>query len=283
MPKGLDIDVLRTFHAVATLGRFKDAAAHVSRSPSAVTTQIQKLEEQIGQQLFVRNNRLVELTPAGRHLLSEVSRFLSAHDRLLSTFTPERLTGKIRLGLPEGYAAAFIRDFLPIVVASHPRLELEVEARSSGELLELFARHRLDLTLAVSQVPLDQGERIGSTQPRWIAAQGFTPVPTASLPIALQLKGCPYRESALAALKDNNIPFRILLESANWEAVAACIRSGLAVGVGESPDSSDSATAYRQYLPLPSLAEHGVYLLTDASHHAARQLQEIFKTSFQMT
>lgn len=283
MGKGLDIDVLRTFHAVATLGRFKEAAAHVHRSASAVTTQVQKLEEQIGQQLFVRNNRVVELTQAGRHLLAEVNHFLLVHDRLLTTFSPDRLTGKLRLGLPEGYAAEFISEFLPIVVASHPRLELEVEARSSGELVELFTRRRLDLTLAVSPMALDQGERIGSTQPKWIAAQGFSPDSAVPLPIALQLKGCPHRENAIAILKARGIPFRIILQSTNWEAVAACIRSGLAVGVGESLDSQDSATQYRQYMALPALAEHGVYLLADASHHAACQLRDVFKATFQIT
>ena len=97
MGRALDIDVLRTFQAVARFRRFKDAADYVHRSPSAVTTQIQKLEAKVGHQLLVRNNQLVELTPAGRQLLGETTRFLMAHDRLLATLSPQLMTGKVRM------------------------------------------------------------------------------------------------------------------------------------------------------------------------------------------
>ena len=147
-------------------GHFKDAATYVHRSPSAVTVQIQKLEEQIGQQLFVRNNQVVELTLAGRRLSEEATRFLMAHDRLLATLSPTLMTGRIRLGVPDGYAARWMFDFLPVFVASNPQLELEVEARSSGELLDLFFRRQLDLTLAVRRQRLKQGEVLSVTQPR---------------------------------------------------------------------------------------------------------------------
>ncbi|MDN7563448.1 LysR family transcriptional regulator [Burkholderia contaminans] len=76
MPRTLDVDLLRTFHAVAKLGRFKDAAAHVNRSPSSVTAQIQKLEEMVAQRLFTRNNQAVELTQYGHKLLSDTTEFL---------------------------------------------------------------------------------------------------------------------------------------------------------------------------------------------------------------
>ena len=81
MPRTLDVDLLRTFHAVAKLGRFKDAAVHVNRSPSSVTAQIQKLEEMVAQRLFTRNNQAVELTQFGHKLLSDTTEFLLSHDR----------------------------------------------------------------------------------------------------------------------------------------------------------------------------------------------------------
>ncbi|MCL2894518.1 LysR substrate-binding domain-containing protein [Brenneria tiliae] len=282
MGKGLDIDVLRTFHAVARFGRFKDAAAYVHRSASAVTTQIQKLEEKVGQQLFVRSNQFVELTQAGRRLLGEATHFLMAHDRLLATLSPRLMSGKVRLGIPDGYAEKFMTDFLPLFVASNPQLELEVEARSSGELLELFSRQQLDLTLAVSREDLAQGEKLCSTQPRWAAAPGFTRDAALPLPIALQLKGCPYREIALSTLKAQGINYRILLESANWQAVLACMRSGLAVGISEFLDAEDASLAFVQGLDMPSLPEHQVYLLTDTSHHAALHLHDMLKSTFQI-
>lgn len=279
MGKGLDVDVLRTFQAVARLGRFKAAADYVHRSPSAVTTQIQRLEEKVGRQLFLRSNQAVELTPAGRQLLGEATRFLMAHDRLLATLSLQQMTGKVRLGVPDGYAADLMSDFLPVFVVSHPQLELEVVARSSAELIDLFARQHLDLTLAVSGEELAQGERLCSTRPRWVAAPGFTHDPNRPLPLALQLKGCPYREVALAALKARGISYRILLESANWHAVLACMKSGLAVGIVEELDASDASLGLAVGLNLPALPEHQVYLLTDSSHHAALHLHGLLRST----
>lgn len=281
MGKGLDIDVLRTFQAVARLGRFKDAADYVHRSPSAVTTQIQKLEEKLGQQLFARSNQSVELTPAGRQLLGEATRFLMAHDKLLAKLSPQQMTGKVRLGVPDGYAADLMSDFLPVFVASNPKLELEAVARSSAELIDLFARQRLDLAVAVSHETWEQGEWLRSTQPRWASAPGFIHDPGRPLPLALQLKGCPYREAALQALKAHGIAYRILLESANWHAVLACMRSGLAVGIVEGLDSGDTSLAFVEGMGLPDFAEHHVYLLTDTSHHVALHLNAMLKAAIQ--
>jgi DNA-binding transcriptional LysR family regulator len=281
MGKGLDVDVLRTFQAVARFGRFKAAADFVHRSPSAVTTQIQKLEAKVGRQLLVRSNQSVELTPAGHRLLGETSRFLMAHDRLLAALSPRQMTGKVRLGVPDGYAADLMSDFLPVFVGSHPHLELEVVARSSAELVGLFARQQLDLTLAVSGEDLAQGERLCSTRPRWVAAPAFNHDPSRPLPLALQLKGCPYREVALAALKAQGIAYRILLESANWQAVLACMKSGLAVGIVEEREASDASLGLAVGGSLPGLPEHHVYLLTDTSNHAALHLHEMLKSTIQ--
>ena len=281
MGKGLDIDVLRTFQAVARLGRFKDAADYVHRSPSAVTTQIQKLEEKIGQQLLLRSSQSVELTPAGHQLLDEATRFLLAHDRLMAALSPQQMTGKVRLGMPDGYVADLMGDFLPVFVASNPHLELEVVARSSAELIDLFSRQQLDVAVAVSQNALEHGEWLRSTRPRWAAAPGFNLDPSRPLPLALQLKGCPYREAALQALKAQGISYRILLESANWHAVLACIKSGLAVGIVEGMERADTSLEFVEAMDVFGLAEHHVYLLSDTAHPVALHLHEVLKSTLQ--
>lgn len=280
MTKGLDIDILRTFHAVARFGRFKDAAVYVHRSASAITTQVQKLEEMVGQRLFVRSNQSVELTQAGRQFLAETTQFLMMHDRLVASLAPRFVSGKVRIGVPDGYAARFMTDFLPVFVAGNPGLELEVEARSSGELLEMFSRQQIDLTIAVSLQYIEQGELLGFTHPRWAMAEPFRFDESLPIPLALQLQGCPYRESALKALKAHGISYRILLESANWPAVEACIRSGLAVGILEYFQSDSSMKTTIPGMTLPTLPAHHVHLLSDSSNPVALHLHDVLKSTF---
>ena len=65
----LDNDVLRTFVAIADTGSFTTAADRVYRTPSAVSMQIKKLEEQLNVTLFLRDARSVTLTEGGEVLL----------------------------------------------------------------------------------------------------------------------------------------------------------------------------------------------------------------------
>lgn len=63
----LDSDLLRTFVAVAETGNFTRAAEHVSRTQSAVSMQIKRLEDMVGDTLFERGSRGVSLTRRGRN------------------------------------------------------------------------------------------------------------------------------------------------------------------------------------------------------------------------
>ena len=66
----LDMDVLRTFVTGFELGSFARAAERLGRSQSAVSTQLRRLEEQVGQQLVRKSGRGLGLTTAGENLLS---------------------------------------------------------------------------------------------------------------------------------------------------------------------------------------------------------------------
>ncbi|MEO8492452.1 LysR substrate-binding domain-containing protein [Pseudomonas sp.] len=280
MTRQLNIDLLRTFHAVARFRRFNEAAEHVHRSASTVTTQIQKLEDQIGQKLFSRSNQGVELTVYGKKLLGETTEFLKSHDRLLISLMPQRMQGKIRLGIPDTYAPGFIQEFLPQLIADNPLLELEIEARTSGELLNLFMANKLDMALTVSAQPLEQGERLGPVQPLWVATEGFSCAPNAPLPITVPVAGCPYRAAALQVLKDHGIYHRVLMESPNSSAVEACIRSGVAVGLIEESRLGEGLTQVIAGFELPPLPVHHVYLLCDSSNALALHLYEQVKHGF---
>lgn len=282
MARQLNIDLLRTFHAVARFGRFNEAAEHVHRSASTVTTHIQKLEDQIGQRLFSRSNQGVALTPYGKKLLGETTEFLKSHDRLLISLMPQRMQGKLRLGIPDTYAPVFIQALLPRLIADNPLLELEVEARTSGELLSLFMENRLDLTITVSAQPLAQGERLGPVQPLWVAAEHFKHAPNAALPITLPVAGCPYRAAALHVLNDHEIYHRVLLESPNSTAVEACIRSGVAVGLIEESRMGAGLTQVIAGVELPPLPMHHLYLLCDSSNALALHVYEQVRDGFQI-
>src|SRR5258708_8542400 len=73
----LDMDVLRTLVTAQQLGSFNRAAGQIGRSQSAVSQQIRKLEEQVGEPLFRKQGRGLALTEAGDVVLSSGRRILA--------------------------------------------------------------------------------------------------------------------------------------------------------------------------------------------------------------
>ena len=72
----ISLDQLRVFRQVAESGSFSAAARHLHRAQSAVTYAIQKLEEQVGAQVFDRGGYRPVLSEAGRALMPRATRVL---------------------------------------------------------------------------------------------------------------------------------------------------------------------------------------------------------------
>ncbi len=78
------LDSFRCFVEVATRLSFRAAARAVALTPAAVSTRIRQLEEQVGQPVFVRTTRSVELTDAGAALLPAAKEALAKAERALA-------------------------------------------------------------------------------------------------------------------------------------------------------------------------------------------------------
>jgi DNA-binding transcriptional LysR family regulator len=80
----MDLRALRYFVAVAEELHFSRAAARLHLAQSALSTQIRRLEEEIGGPLLVRTTRRVTLTPAGEALLTDARGILASSDAALA-------------------------------------------------------------------------------------------------------------------------------------------------------------------------------------------------------
>src|SRR5690606_14656169 len=108
----LDLDVLRTFVAIAETGSFTLAANAVFRTPSAVSMQIKKLEEQLGASVFLRDARSVSLTQDGEMLMGYARRLLTLNREAVSKFIIPDIAGVVRLGSPDDYGERILPDVL---------------------------------------------------------------------------------------------------------------------------------------------------------------------------
>ncbi|RUU10774.1 LysR family transcriptional regulator, partial [Mesorhizobium sp. M7A.T.Ca.TU.009.01.3.2] len=87
MAAPLDLNLLKTFVAVVESGSLSNAAPRVGRSQSAVSMQMQRLEEMVGNQLLVRGPRTVTPNAVGEDFLIYARRLLKLSDEAWASVT----------------------------------------------------------------------------------------------------------------------------------------------------------------------------------------------------
>ncbi|MDH2270026.1 MULTISPECIES: LysR substrate-binding domain-containing protein [Serratia] len=277
----LDIDLLRTFHAIARLGQFRAAAAFVNRSPAAVSVHIQRLEQVVGGRLLERDNQSVVLTPLGSKLLASTLGLLSAHDDILRELQGAPLSGHIKLGLPDEYASHVIRHILPRFADSFPAVELEVSTAASQALVDQIGRNRLHLALVVQPSGRHCQTPVAVTVPVWAGGRSLALQANRPLPLALHAADCPYREAMLEALTSAGRQWRVILSSPSASVVAACVEAGLAVTL---LDRARLSGAMRILEALPPVAPYEVQLLRSVAadgEPATAMLEKVIGEYFQ--
>lgn len=152
----LNYNHLRYFWTVAHCGSLTRAAGQMNLSQSALSVQIQKLEHQIGHQLFERVGRKLVLTEAGRIALDYADTVFKAGDELLSTLHGRPLANRqvLRVGALTTLSRNFQLDFLRPLVGRDD-VELIVRSGNIRDLLAQLEAHALDVVLANSAAPRD--------------------------------------------------------------------------------------------------------------------------------
>lgn len=141
--------LLRYFLAVIDAGNFSKAAEQCNVSQPTLSAGIAKLEKGLGQPLFLRSNRRVELTQSGARLAPLARRIEEEFTQAEREVSLSQPVTTLRLGVlattPPRWAEQFIRAMA--IAAPDERVEL-VEGRER-DLLERLARGRLDMALTI--------------------------------------------------------------------------------------------------------------------------------------
>jgi DNA-binding transcriptional LysR family regulator len=228
MAAPLDLNLLKTFVAVVESGSLSNAAPRVGRSQSAVSMQMQRLEEMVGNQLLVRGPRTVTPNAIGEDFLIYARRLLKLSDEAWASVTRPKETGSVRLGVPDDYAAFLLPPVLSRFAAEHPLVTVELICEQSTALVKTLAEGRLDLAI-VTRLPEQPLEVIRLERFVWVASPNHVAWQTDPLPVALFEPGCAARMNVLQALGDADRSYRCTYSSASLLGLIAVVQAGLAV------------------------------------------------------
>jgi len=140
---------LRAFEAVARHLNFRAAAEEMALTQSAVSRQIQALEEEVGVPLFLRHTRAVELTSAGAQLLLAISQALPRIDSAVRQIRQSAGRKSVSITTFASFASMWLIPRLEQFQRSHPDIDIRIDATDTTLDLELA-----DVDLALRYGPM---------------------------------------------------------------------------------------------------------------------------------
>ena len=257
----LELDVLRTFVAIADTGSFTLAANAVFRTPSAVSMQIKKLEDNLKRQVFVRDARSVSLTKDGEMLLGYARRLLALNREAMSKFIMPEIAGVVRLGSPDDYGERILPTVLKRFAQSHPAIAVDVTIDQSVNLKRRMADRQLDLTLITTYRNLEDAEILLTEPVVWAGAKGGSAHLREPLPVSLWEEGCVWRANALEALGVEERDYRVAFMSAHTAAQRAAISADLAVAPMAKSFIGEDLVVLGTKDGLPELSNYNLAML----------------------
>lgn len=245
----LDIKAYKIFLTLAQTLHFGRTASHCNLSPSAVSRHLQRLEYQVGQVLVLRDNRQVNLTPAGRHFVDYARRAVDEWQQIRQDLDVNQtaLSGDISVFGSVTASYSMLTQILPSMREQYPNVELKLRTGDQADGLErvrtgsedsaiVAMPHRLPrrlVTLPLRTTPLRLiGPRTPSALSRLIdqCLSANTEPDWSSIPVVLAERGLA-RERFLQLMKVERHQPHIYAQVAGHEAVVSMVSLGFGVAV----------------------------------------------------
>lgn len=280
----VDLDMLRSFVAIAETGSMTNAAKIVFRTPAAVSMQVKKLETLLDTSLLKRTSRSITLTKDGEILLSYGRKLLTLNQSLMDALLTPQLEGTIRLGLPEQLGVTDLPAILSQFKLNYPQVDLDVILGRSIEINQKFSQGEIDIGIVSSNDLMLQGGTntrfLRSERMFWVSQKGSSLINDEMLLLSLAEPGCSWRTLALKALDSAGMPYRIAYTSDNVMGQLAAVEANLAIAAIPESLLKNRLGNIQVVNNLPKMGSIESYLLlsgtaTEATLTLARYIESI--------
>jgi len=145
----MTLNELRYIVAVSQERNFRRAAEMVFVSQPALSLAIQKLEEELGVQIFERSRTAVSVTPIGGLIVAQAQRVLEeiAQIREIANQGKDQLAGTLRIGAIYTVGPYLLPELIPILKLKAPHMPLEMEENLTANLEAQLINGRLDVII----------------------------------------------------------------------------------------------------------------------------------------
>lgn len=294
----MDLRRIRHFVVLAETLSFRGAAARLHMAQPPLSVSIQKLEAELGVQLFHRSNQGVSLTRRGEELLSEARQVLF-HAGQLSTLARDAaagIAGTLRIGFVGTTTYGMLQRLLPRFRSEYPGVDLDLRECTSIALLEQLETRALDIGLIRTPilrptpveitvleadefvVALPRGHAMAAQGPLQLARLADETFVMYAAPNALGLLS-----AAMLACQSAGFVPKVSQRAIQVQTVLALVETGLGIALVPSVMQRyvSERIVYRPLLGLPPTAAVGLAIASlpntesPATAHFRRVAQEV--------
>ncbi|MEG9436429.1 LysR family transcriptional regulator, partial [Edaphobacter sp. HDX4] len=259
----LDLDTLRTLSVAHDLGSLAQAAERLGRTPSAISLQMKRLQEELGAPLFRKRGRGLALTEAGEVALAYARRILTLNDELVDTMQGAKMAGHIRMGCPQDFAA-MLPQVLSHFSSLYPRMQIELRIEGNAALADAVEKTEIDLAVVIGHEDRAAAEMVGKLDVVWIASSSFMPPREQPLPLAVLGPQCAFRRCAIQQLETAGLPYRIAANSPSLDGLWAALLGGMGVTARTGLNLAEGLVSAASRYGLPVLGQLPVTLHRNA-------------------
>jgi DNA-binding transcriptional LysR family regulator len=259
------------------------AAQRIGRTQSAVSAQIKRLEETIGETLFDRNARGAVLTRAGNQLLPYAQRVIELLNEAAATIRTKPLDGPVRIGIPEEYSQTILPAALAAFAVRHPAVEVTVSCDYTARNLAALEKDELDLAVVFDWSNQTTGEILCIDPTVWVTSLVHRLHEATPLPIAVYRNSTWCRDFALRSLEQTGLRYRIAFVADTSSGLKNAVLAGLAVSTlsrSNIPHGCRELTSEDGFPPVDSsrvVLRRNPYHSSEAIQELAERVREAFQ------
>jgi DNA-binding transcriptional LysR family regulator len=213
----LDSDLMRSFLAVADAGSVTAAAGRLFRTQGAVSLQVKRLEESLGQPLFDRQARGVVLTPRGEQLVPYARRVVALLDEAAVALREKPLVGPVRVGIPDEYSGTVLPRALAAFDERHEGVQVSVRVDHSSAQIAALEADEIDLGVIYDWAYVQEGEVLCIDPTVWVTSVTHAQHLRRPVPVAVYFRSEWSRDYAEHSLDRQGI---------DWRAAWSCDMAG---------------------------------------------------------
>jgi len=233
----MELSDLKIFQEVVLSGGITAAAQKLHRVPSNITARIQKLEQELDTQLFVREKNRLRISPAGEQLLPYAKKMINLSLQAINELQQTSPKGRLTIGAMEAVAATRLTEPLMRFHKEYPDVSLQIETGPTGLLIEkvlagemdlaLVADPRKDTRLEIINVFKEELVLVSDLKHKKITStDDLNPEPTLLSFNHL----CAYRGRIQDWATEGGVAAKII-EISSYHTLLSCVAAGMGIGV----------------------------------------------------